>query len=60
MKSFYRIYKRSMAEFLIDHDCPLEKIVPDIVHPNLKNWLFEDTPKLRETMSLYSSRKRAN
>ena len=54
-----RIYKRSMAEFLVDYGCNLLRTVPDISHPNVINWVFEDNEKLREGMTAYTQSLRA-
>ena len=50
-----RIYKRSMAEFLVDYGCTLLRVVQDIARPEMLNWVFEDTPKLREGMTEYTN-----
>ena len=55
-----RIYKRSMAEFLVDYGCVLLRTVPDVSNPNFLNWVFEDTPKLREGMTAYTKSLRSN
>ena len=49
-----RIYKRSMAEYLVDYGCTLLRVVTDIADPQRLNWVFEDNPKLREGMSEYT------
>lgn len=49
-----RVYKRSMAEFLVDYGCVLIRTTPDVTNPTLTNWVFEDTPKLREGMTEYT------
>lgn len=49
-----RIYKRSMAEFLVDYGCTLIRIVMDIANPKLLNWVFEDNELLREGMTAYT------
>ena len=49
-----RIYKRSMAEFLVDYGCTLVKVVPDIADAQRLNWVFEDNEKLREGMTAYT------
>lgn len=51
-----RIYKRAMAEFLIDHGCHLIKTVPDIVNPTRFNWIFEDTDQLKMEMENFPKR----
>ena len=50
-----RIYKRSMAEFLVDYGCNLLRTTVDIANPKLLNWVFEDNEKLREGMTAYTS-----
>ena len=49
-----RIYKRSMAEFLVDYGCNLLRTTPDVSHPNLLNWVFEDNSTLRKGMTEYT------
>lgn len=49
-----RIYKRSMAEFLVDYGCTLVRVVQDIGDPARLNWVFEDNAKLREGMTAYT------
>ena len=49
-----RIYKRSMAEFLVDYGCTLIRITTDIANPKLFNWVFEDNELLREGMTAYT------
>lgn len=49
-----RIYKRSMAEFLVDYGCTLIRITTDIANPKLLNWVFEDNALLREGMTAYT------
>lgn len=49
-----RIYKRSMAEFLVDYGCRLIRTTQDIAIPGRLNWVFEDNAKLREGMTAYT------
>lgn len=49
-----RIYKRSMAEFLVDYGCNLLRTAPDISKPQVLNWVFEDNELLREGMTEYT------
>ena len=49
-----RIYKRGMAEFLVDYGCNLVRTAPDVANPRLLNWVFEDNAKLREGMTAYT------
>ena len=49
-----RIYKRSMAEFLVDYGCTLIRIATDVTNPKLLNWVFEDNALLREGMTAYT------
>lgn len=49
-----RIYKRSMAEFLVDYGCDLIRVTQDIGNPKLLNWVFVDNAKLREGMTVYT------
>lgn len=49
-----RIYKRSMAEFLVDYGCNLLRTVPDISKPQILNWVFEDNELLRKGMTEYT------
>ena len=51
-----RIYKRAMAEFLIDRGCHLIKTVPDVVNPSRLNWIFEDTLQLQMEMENFPKR----
>ena len=54
-----RIYKRSMAEYLVDYGCTLLRTVTDIANPNLLNWVFEDNATLREGMTAYTQNLRS-
>lgn len=54
MATTKRIYKREMAEFLVEFGCTLVKVVPDIVKPNFYNWLFINDDKLNQGMTLYT------
>lgn len=49
-----RIYKRSMAEYLVDNGCTLVRVTTDVVNSQRQNWLFEDNDKLREGMTAYT------
>lgn len=49
-----RIYKRAMAEFLIDYGCTLIRTTPDIVRENMLNWVFEDNELLKKGMTEYT------
>ena len=49
-----RIYKRGMAEFLVDYGCNLIRTVPDICKPYITNWVFEDNELLRKGMTEYT------
>lgn len=49
-----RIYKRGLAEYLVDYGCNLLRTVPDLVKPNILNWVFEDNELLREGMTEYT------
>lgn len=50
-----RIYKRSMAAFLIDYGCTFLHTVADVVDPAKLNWIFEDNALLREGMTAYTA-----
>lgn len=54
-----RIYKRSMAEFLVDYGCTLIRTVADIGNPQMLNWVFEDNETLREGMTAYTQNLRS-
>lgn len=54
-----RIYKRSMAEYLVDFGCTLLRTVADIADPRKLNWVFEDNEKLREGMTAYTQTLRS-
>ena len=54
-----RIYKRSMAEYLVDYGCTLLRVVDDIASPGRLNWVFEDNEKLREGMTAYTQSLRS-
>lgn len=54
-----RIYKRSMAEYLVDFGCTLLRTVTDITDPRKLNWVFEDNEKLREGMTAYTQTLRS-
>ena len=49
-----RIYKIGMANYLTERDFKIVKIVQDITDVNRVNWLFEDTPELREAITEYT------
>lgn len=49
-----RIYKVGMANYLTEHDFRIIKIVQDINDVNRLNWIFEDTPELREAITEYT------
>ena len=49
-----RIYKIGMANYLTERDFKIVKIVQDITDVNRVNWLFEDTPELREAITDYT------
>lgn len=49
-----RIYKKSMAEFLVDHGCHLLQTTQDVLQPERLNWLFEDNETLREQMTEFT------
>lgn len=49
-----RIYKVGMANYLTEHDFRIVKIVQDINDVNRLNWIFEDTPELREAITEYT------
>lgn len=49
-----RIYKRSMAEWLVDSGCPIIQTVTDVARPYYLNWLFEDNEKTRAAMTAYT------
>lgn len=49
-----RIYKIGMANYLTERDFKIVKIVQDITDVNRINWLFEDTPALREAITEYT------
>lgn len=50
-----RIYKRSMAAFLVDYGCTLVRTVADVVDSTKINWVFEDNTLLREGMTAYTA-----
>ena len=50
-----RIYKIGMANYLTERDFKIVKIVQDITDVNRVNWLFEDTPELREAITEYTN-----
>ena len=54
-----RIYKRSMAEFLVDYGCTLIRTTTDIANPKMLNWVFEDNELLREGMTAYTQNLRS-
>ena len=54
-----RIYKGSMAEFLVDYGCKLLRTTADIADPTRLNWVFVDDAKLREGMTAYTQSLRS-
>lgn len=55
MENTKRIYKKSMAEFLMEHDCTFIKTVPDVLKPNRINWIFVNDKNLQEQMAIFSN-----
>lgn len=49
-----RIYKIGMANFLTERGFRILKVVQDITDINRINWIFEDTPELREAITEYT------
>ena len=48
-----RIYKRAMAEFLLENGCTLIERVKDVINDTRYNWLFLDDQHLKETMKKF-------
>lgn len=49
-----RIYKVGMANYLTEHGFRIIKVVQDITNIQHLNWIFEDTPELREAITEYT------
>ena len=48
--NYYRVYTRRLAAILRAQGFKLLGIDPDYKHPGYDNFLFEDTPELREAI----------
>ena len=53
-----RIYSRRLAEKITENGIEFIRVVPDAAHPKFVNWIFEDTPELRQEMEKYSKERR--
>lgn len=53
-----RIYSRRLAEKITENGIEFIRVVPDVAHPKFVNWIFEDTPELRQEMEKYSEERR--
>lgn len=53
-----RIYSRRLAERITENGIEIVRVVPDVAHPKFVNWIFEDTPELRQEMEKYSKERR--
>lgn len=53
-----RIYSRRLAERITENGIEFIRVVPDVAHPKFVNWIFEDTPELRQEMEKYSKERR--
>ena len=49
-----RIYKVGMANYLTEHGFRIIKVVQDITNIQHLNWIFEDTPELRDAITEYT------
>lgn len=50
-----RIYTRRMALFIKSKGIEPLGTIPDENKPNLLNWIFEDTTKVRDAMAEFSA-----
>ena len=53
-----RIDSRRLAERITENGIEIVRVVPDVTHPKFVNWIFEDTPELRQEMEKYSKERR--
>lgn len=49
-----RIYKVGMANYLTERGFRIIQVVQDITNIHHLNWIFEDTPELREAITEYT------
>ena len=49
-----RIYKVGMANYLTERGFRIIQVVQDITNIYHLNWIFEDTPELREAITEYT------
>lgn len=49
-----RIYKVGMANYLTERGFRIIQVVQDITNIQHLNWIFEDTPELREAITEYT------
>ena len=53
-----RIYSLRKKKKITEHGIEFIRVVPDVAHPKFVNWIFEDTPELRQEMEKYSKERR--
>ena len=53
-----RIYSKRLAERITENGIKVVRVVPDVEHSKFVNWIFEDTPELRQEMENYSKERR--
>ena len=50
----YRIYTKRMAEYLTAKGFEILQIVPSVLNPKYKNWIFKDSPELQLAITEYT------
>ena len=54
----YGCYDDLTASISTENGIEFIRVVPDVAHPKFVNWIFEDTPELRQEMEKYSKERR--
>lgn len=54
----YRVYTLSMLFHLTELGFHYVSIVQDIKKPNYNNWMFEDTPELRQAITDFTNSRK--
>ena len=52
------IYTKRMAEYLTENGFQIQQLVQDVSHPYFFNWIFKDTPEIRNAMFIYSQERK--
>ena len=54
----YRVYTKHLAEYLTRLGFEIIDIVPNVLKPQFKNWIFYDSPELQNAISQYTQARR--